>query len=363
MVGSVAALALLAVLLNPGLPASGRPHGVTLASVPAAPSLGNPTPLYTNISYASSVDGFSLAYGEILPVNYTPSKAYPLLVYFHGEGTVSSIVGGGSGDGLKEWNNSSYPTSKILSATVWNASTFHFIIIAPSPRSSEGFYTNSPCGGPEEQDTTDAILHEEKLRNVSKVFALGFSMGSLGGLSFVGHHASMFSGIAVTGTMTDAFEELADHLRPLSGLLTLTCGARPGATNLSVDRLFAYLSVLRFHPSNLSGIRLWASAGSDDVGAPDNPAFWPYLQVNDTLLNRTCLVASSLGEPANCTVPWRSLHLRSPGSYLYRFVYEIGGGHTLGQLEPADMFQFFLGRVGGGCFTSTFPPTVNTACP
>ncbi len=352
---------LLAVLLP--LPMPFTPGPVSSARITtAATSLGNTAPVYSNVTYNSSIDGFPLAYGEMLPINFSPSRSYPLLVYFHGEGNSTAIVPGGAGNGLGLWNNSSLPNYKILTKFVLNASTFHFLIIAPSPRSSEGFYTNSLCGGPEEQDVMDAIVHEESLRHILGLYALGFSMGSLGALSFVGHHPGMFKGVATTGTLTDAFEEVAYHPTLKSGLLTLDCGMVPSATNVSVDRLLTYLSVARFHPKNFSNVAIWVSAGGLDHGATNNLAYWPFLQVNFTFLTRSCLVASNYSEPANCTVPFAVLHTAAPSVFNYRFIFEPGAGHTLGQLEAQDMFQFFLGRSAGGCYTTTFPPTVNTPC-
>lgn len=344
------------------LPASARGSTHAEQLTVAGGSIGNTAPIYTNISYTASADGFPLSYGEMLPINYVPSKAYPLLVYFHGEGHSTGLVRGGSGDGLAGWNNSAFADSKTLIPLVHNASAYGYIIIAPSPRESEGFYTNSTCGGPEQQDTMDAIHLEESLRNVSGVYALGFSMGSLAALSLAGHEPGLFKAVAVTGTITDAFEEVAFKARPASGLVALDCGALPSAKNASVVRLMSYLSVLRFHPQNFSNIRLWMSAGGLDKGAPDNPTVWPFLQANDTMLTQSCLVAVKYAEPANCTRPIERLHTVTPTSYAWRFIYEPGAGHTLAQLEVVDMFVYFAAAEPGGCYTSTFPPTVNTVC-
>jgi len=353
----------LAVALLCALPlgTAARPPAAT---GPVAGSRGpSATPVYSSIPYNASTDGFPLAYGEILPAGYRPTISYPLLVYMRGEGNNSTIISGGAGDGLLGWNDTTKPYSNVLIPLVDNASMNHFIMIGPSPRSGQGFYTNSPCGGPEEQDTMDAILHEESLRHISSVYMLGYSMGSLGAISFVGHHASMFRGLALAGTLTDAFEEFAYHPSPWGGLASLTCGVLPSPTNTSVDALFSYLSVLRFHPQNFSGVRIWVAAGGNDKSATNNLAIWPWQQVNNTFVNSTCLVESTLGEPANCTNPIGHLHVRNPANYSFRFVFEPAAGHSLAQIDPSDMFRFLLGRELGGCVETTFPPAAFTACP
>ena len=347
----VAIGALLVVVVGPGTPEA-RAATAGVASMP---------PL-TNVSYNASTDGFPLSYAEILPTGYVSSQSYPLLVYLHGEGTTSAWVPGGAGNGLSGYQTDTRPGASTLRAIVSNASAFHVILIAPSPRSLQGFYTNSPCGGPEEQDTLDAIAHEESIRNVSSVYVLGFSMGSIAALSLAGHHAKMFSGVAVAGSFTDAFEEYAYQPRPSSGLLYISCGSRPSPTNASAAALFNYLSVARLAPHNFSGVRLWAATGGQDHGAPNNLTLWPFLQVNNTFLNSTCLVAASAGEPANCTTPFSSLHRLFPSRFAYRMLFEPLGTHVLTQFDPRDVFTFLTGREAGGCFTSTYPPSVLTAC-
>lgn len=337
------------------------PLAVPVARATSAPS-STASGTLTNISYNASTDGFKLSYGEILPTPYISSHKYPLLVYLHGEGNSTAWVSGGAGNGLTGYQTDTRPGAPTIRALVANASTFHFILIAPSPRSLQGFYTNSPCGGPQEQDTLDAIAHEQALRNISSVYLIGFSMGSIGALSLAGHHPRLFSGVAVAGTFTDAFEEFAYQPRPNSGLLALTCGARPSPTNSSVDSLFSYLSVTRFVPQNFSGMRLWAATGGKDHGAPNNLSLWGFQMVNNTFLNSTCLVASSYGEPANCTQPFAVLHTQFPTLYAYRVLYEPLGTHVITEFDPHDVFSFLSGRESGGCFTSTYPPTTLSVC-
>ena len=360
----ITTVALALVLLLTAAPAPAGDHRVVTAGfrtnevVPSATSL---TPV-VNYTYNASTDGFPLTYGEKLPAGFSSTKSYPLFVYLHGEGKNSSWIRGGAGTGLAFWLTDHSLDGNQLRKFLNNASAFGAIVIGPSPRSNTGFYTNSPCGGPEEQDTLDAIAAEEARHTISSVYLFGFSMGAFGAVALAGHHPGMFQGIALTGTFSDAFEEFAYRPGPGSGLLSLTCNAKPSATNTSALQVFEYLSVMRFHPQNFSGLRIWASTGGKDHGATNNGSLWPYFQVNNTFLNSTCLVASTVAEPANCTVPFRLLHAQHPTSYLYRMVYEAQAPHMLAQLDPVDIFDYLLGFESGGCFTSTYPPTVDTAC-
>jgi pimeloyl-ACP methyl ester carboxylesterase len=357
------ALGIAATLLLLVLPPVSADPLPPASSADSSSGVGSPVlPNPTNISYNASTDGFPLSYAEILPPHYNASRSYPLLVYLHGKGKSSTWVPGGSGNDLTGYQNLTDLAGIALREIVANASRFGFILIAPSPRSATGYYTNSPCGGPEAQDTLDAIAHEKALRNVTKVYLLGFSMGSLGAISLAGHDPGMFAGIAVAGTITDAFEDFAH--RPLgdTGLTSLTCNVVPSPSNTTTVQVFEYLSVMRFVPTNFSSLRIWISTGALDTSATNNATIWPYLEANDTFLTSTCLVASAYGEPANCTQPFTALHRSSPSAYPFRFVYEANGTHLLYQFDPLDVFEFLLGHEPGGCFDSTFPPTTFTRC-
>jgi pimeloyl-ACP methyl ester carboxylesterase len=363
-VGPVGAVALVAVLLVTALPAAPTAHHLQGAASESS-SLVTPSaslPPVVNYTYNSSTDGFPLIYGEKLPVGFSASQPHPLIVYLHGEGKNSSWVRGGAGTGLAFWLTDHSLDGAALRKFLANASAFNAIVIGPSPRSNTGMYANSPCGGPEEQDTIDAIAVEKTRRNISDVYLFGFSMGSFGAITIAGHHPGLVKGIAVTGTFTDAFEEFAYRPGPGSGLMYIACNARPSTSNATTVQLFSYLSVLRFHPQNFSGIRIWASSGGKDHGATNNGSLWPYFHVNNTFQNSTCLVASAYAEPANCTLPFRLLHAQNPSAYAYRTVYEAQAPHMLAQLDAIDIFQYLFGLESGGCFTSTYPPTVLAPC-
>jgi pimeloyl-ACP methyl ester carboxylesterase len=354
-------VALVLLMAIPPLSARSLPTLGTASSL--AGILPDSTTVY-NVSYKSSVDGFPLSYAEILPAGYTNSTSWPLLVYMHGEGTSSAWVRGGSGNGLTNYLKQVSEQGLTLRSMVANASADGFLIIAPSPRSAEGFYTNSVCGGPEQQDTMDAILHEEALRNVSSIYLIGFSMGSLAALSFAGHYPGLVKGLAVSGTITDAFQETNYHPKQTDGLNTLVCGHLPSTGNATSIALYAYLSVLRLHPQNFSGIKVWMSAGGKDTNAPNNPTiFKNFLMANDTMLTYTCSIAKSENEPANCTMPLANLTAAQPSNYSYRFVYEPLGQHLIDQFDMADVFEYWLGDLGAGCYDANFPPTTLTACP
>lgn len=357
MVLSLLVLVLVAVPL-------GSPGAATTTVPPGATSGSRTFGTMTNISYTSSVDGFPLSYEEVLPAHFRGNVNHSLLVYLHGAGSSSAIVRGGSGNGLTgSYLSNVTLAGRTLNELLVNASSFGFIVIAPSPRSAQGFYTNSTCLGPEEQDTVDAIHHEETIRHIQGVYALGDSMGSIAALSLAGHRHGLLLGVAITGTITDAFEEFAYHPSPGSSLVAPTCGREPSATNVTAQRTFAYLSVVRFDPNNFSGVRLWVAAGSLDRDTPNNASRWPFEMANDTFLNSSCLVASTYGEPTNCTEPFSTLHLVNATAFVYRFFYEPTATHLIAQLDPKDMFDFFGSRLGGGCLETTFPPTVLGACP
>ncbi len=329
------------VALGPTAPPSRT--GLVLAQARTAAS----PPPTDNESYTSSVDGFPLSYLEWLPAGYAASQSYPLAVFLHGVGTSTTWVRGGIGGAVD-----------MTTSLVDNASKDGFILISINTRSAEGFYVNSPCGGPQEQDVLDAIAHESSLRHLSHIYLIGFSMGSLGVLSLAGHHPGMFTAVATAGTISDIFETVdyneATGSAP-TGLFYDECGAYPSPQNTSVDRVWSFLSVLRFHPENFSGIPLFVSGGGQDTRAPNNFYRWPYANVNNTFVNTTCQVAADLGEPANCTVTIPTLAKADPSAYSWVDLYEPDAPHSTGQLPGASVFGFFLGQVSSGYYVSTFP--------
>jgi pimeloyl-ACP methyl ester carboxylesterase len=348
----VAVIGVLVLLLAAGLPLAGAvgPRAAAASgngTRSAGRPMAGPMPPTDNVSYNSSVDGFPLSYLEWLPAGYSASSTYPLAVFLHGVGQSSAPVRGGIG-GIVD----------ISSGLVDNASSSGFLLIALNTRSSSGFYVNTPCGGPQEQDVLDAITHEASLRHVSHVYLIGFSMGSLGAFSIAGHHPGLISGIATAGTITDIYETIAydsqTHSEP-SGLFDAMCGAHPSPTTPSVDRVWTYLSVLRFEPENFSGVPLFVASGGMDTRAPNNFLDWNYANVNNTFVNSTCVVVAGEGEPANCTVTIPSLANATPGSYRWLDVFEPDGTHSAQQLPAAAVFSFFLGTIQGGYYASGFP--------
>ena len=323
-------------------PRSGRAADLPGSQLPeAAP------PPTNNISFASSVDQFPLSYYEWLPAGYSDSATYPIAVFLHGVGTQSAWVRGGVG-GLVD----------ITPSLADNASAYGFILLALNTRSSDGFYVDSPCGGPQQQDVLDAIAHESSLRHVGSVFLIGFSMGSLGSFSIAGHHLIPIAGVATAGSISDIYETIAFNRVTRSdpaGLYYAMCGGYPSPSNASVGRVWTYLSVLRFHPQNFSGIPLFVTGGGNDERAPNNFALWPYANVNSTFVNSTCAVASALGEPPNCTT---TLHDLSPGGtapYRWLDLYEPAAPHSTNQLPGSAVFSFFLDRISGGYYVSSYP--------
>jgi hypothetical protein len=347
-------LGVLLVASFPGVLASPPTHSERPADAPGAdrPNDLPPPPPGNNISYASSLDAWPLSYLEWLPASYSAAASYPLAVFFHGIHSSNGFIRGGAG-GLTD----------ISDALTQNASSNGFILISLNTRTLDGFYINSPCGGSQEQDALDAIAHESALRHVSAVYLIGFSMGSAGVLFLAGHHPGMFAGIATAGTISDIYETTAYNIATGAeslGLFNDECGDGPSPANRSIDAVWTSLSVLRFAPQNFSGTALFVTGGGDDLRAPNNFDRWNFANVNNTFVNSTCNVVTSMGEPAGCTVTIPTLSVQDPPAYRWLDLYEPYAPHSAQQLPGAAVFSFFLGQQAGGYFVSTYPGDVLT---
>jgi pimeloyl-ACP methyl ester carboxylesterase len=347
--GVVVLLALL-MALPPGFPPA-RPGAGSADIAPAViyPAQANYT--LATVDYNSSVDGFPLSYSEILPLNYSPSQTYPLAIELHGIDTSGStpLPGG-------------YPTP-VTNSTADAAVAAGFIEIVINTRTSDGFFVNSKYDGPQAQDVLDAIAHEESIRHIGKLYIFGFSMGSMGALSIGLNHPGMFAGIGAVAAFSDDFE-LEGRVQYLGNTALVNAGLLPTGglwpnSSSYAQGIFEELSPLRFHPENASGVRMWFAGGANDVFATNNQSFWPYEQANATVLDSTCLVESSLGEPANCTIPLAALRAEDPADYSYRYVFEPNGIHDYALLNATDMFEYFSGQLPPGEFWGYFPdPTL-----
>ena len=304
-----------------------------------------------NISYSSSVDKFSLSYLQWLPSGFSASHSHTLVVFLHGMGTTTNRVRGGIGG------------NTIPPNLVTGASAAGVILISLNTRTTSGFYADTACGGPQEQDVLDAINHEKSLEKVSSVVLAGFSMGTVGALEIAATHASLVSGIALAGPLTDLFEEQAYLGAPIPQLQADLCGQYPAPGNTSTIAFYKSLSPLRFAPTNFSSIPIYITAGGLDTRAPNNFGLWPYAMANSTVVNSSCRFASSAGEPSGCTTTLSSLAKAHPGQYRFRFVYEGRAVHSATQIAPDDLFDFLGGTVGTGLFVANFPPTVIAPAP
>ena len=308
----------------------------------------------TRVPYSSSVDRFSLSYLEWLPAKYNPTLSTPLVVFLHGLGAGTARVIGGIG-GIA-----------VPDTVIDNASSASMILISLNTRTASGFYANTPCGGPQEQDVLDAIAHEKALHRISSVYLLGFSMGTVGAYSIAGHHPGLVSGIGVVAGISDLFEQLGyaqqNHAFPTQ-IQADFCGKLPSKLNASVQREVAYLSVARFAPQNFSGIPIYAVAGAADASVPNNFAHWPYAETNSSFVNSTCVTSSRFGEPSNCTTTFWSLAKLSPSSFSFRFVWEAAGIHSVVALPAGDFFAFLKGTVKPAFLSAGFPPTKLTLLP
>lgn len=302
---------------------------------------GNPSGAFTTQYYRSSVDGTLLSYYEWLPASYSPSTHSPLLLYLHGKGA--------QGDQL-------YQDPDGVS-TITDALAAGYIVISLNTRNPGGFYVNSPYTGPEQQDVLDAIAHEKQLRAVSSLWVFGVSMGTMGAYSLAEHFPGLVKGIGVVATCPDLYEVQAykiatNRSSDLDYFLNTTGGYLANQSAYAAAETY-YLSAFRYYPQNLSNVRLYAVQGGNDTDCPNNPDIWGFQQANNTLLNSTCLVATNLDEPAQCTTPFASLEQKYPTRYHYRYVYVPTGIHTLDILDPLDMLAFFAGTVPTGVYWAT----------
>jgi PKD repeat protein len=345
---------LLGVLL--GLPAAPPPTPVPRASSPIAslpPSLagfplGSPD-AYQIVNYESSVDQTRLSYLEWLPAQFNSSRTYPLAVFLHGLG---------------------YDASELLLLSggleaIQNASANGFLLISIQTRTPAGAYVNSPYTGPQEQDVLDAVAHEETIRhvNASAVYLFGSSMGTIGAYSIAGHHPGLIRGIGAIAECPESF--MGGYYHYLIGvggsILSTTDGLLPNQSAQALG-LFYYMDATRYFPQNLSHVLLYAAQGGDDDRCPNNPHLFGYQQSNNTFLNSTCLIVANWSQPANCQTPFSRLSQEVPGSYLWRYVYEPTGDHSLNDLNSADMFAFWTGAVPTGLYCAS-EGGVPTDCP
>lgn len=318
---------------------------VALPALSLAPTAiaGPVAPGYDHVAYLSSVDGFNLSYDEYLPAGFSNGSTYPLVLYLHGAGSSTTPVPGGT----NQWQ-SVVTAATVDGATergiIQNASAYGYILAILNTRTSAGFFANTKCGGPQEQDVLDAIASEQSRHSISNVSLIGFSMGGMGAFAVAGHNPGLIRAIAVAAVASDIYEDYA-YLekggRPASHDIQENldnCGVQPSPKNQTVDEsFFDYLSP-RFYTQNFSGIRVWGSGGGRDVEIPDNLGTWPYLEANASFVNSSCRYEPKLGEPSGCTTNWPSLNATL---FPYRFDFEPRATHDMDQLVPAQIFAFW----------------------
>lgn len=343
---------IVVTLTMPSAPASGpRPEPrAAIAPADAGPRQ-NGTANCTLVNFTSSVDAFPLSYFECLPAGFSNASGYPLAVFLHGLNESANTPQ--RGGYLTDFNTSWAPI----------ASSWGFILLIVNTRTGDGFFINSPYTGPQEQDVWDAIHSEESRRSIASLYLFGSSMGTMGTFLIAGETPSAFAGIGAVLSFSDYFEEydyLASGVR--GGNLTATAlaaidgGALPNAS-ATARAMWLALSGPRFDPQNFSSLREYIVHGANDLASPNNPGLWPYQQANDTVLNRSCLVAVDVGEPSNCTQPLTVLHALDPTGFDFRYVYEPAGVHTTDELNLTDMFAFWAGRVAPGIYWASMSGT------
>ncbi len=381
--GALVALAVGAVVVVAGLAALSGPW----RSAPPSGSSGGglPPTNYTVVPYQSSVDGFSLSFDEWLPNGFSAARSYPLIVYLHGQQDTSGkwFAGGLTSELVQALGNASDPTDRATVESLINATRAQpAILIALNSRSGSGWYIDSPCGGPQEQDVLDAIAIEKERHAIGAVYLMGESMGTEGTLFVASQNPGLFSGIAVVAPVTDLFEDVAyrmtlanDPQDPWANISIqakahLFCGVLPGTGNASqrqVALMFQNMSPLRFSPESFAGIPIYMTAGGLDDRAPNNVSIWaPWMNANNSLVNATCNYAPQLGEPepSSCsTETFETLHRANPTRYTFRFVWEPQATHAITQLDPSDLLGFWFGGLPGGYYLGAPSSPVVTPAP
>lgn len=296
------------------------------------------------VQYTSSVDGASLSYDVWEPPNYSAARTYVFLLFLHGVESTNEC--------------SNVPDYAGGASMISAANGAGWIVGSLCTRVTDGWYVNSPTTGPEETDVLDAIAHEKTLTHISAVYLVGMSMGGAGALSIATNHPSLFAGVGAVATCADMYEETSYYFHAHGvlppGFDKVTGGANslPGPGSIGAG-LEYHLSSFRFYPENLSGLRMYLTAGGDDQTCIDNTAFWPWMQANDTVLTSSCNVATDGSEPSNCSTPIASLASSHPGEFECRFVYEPTAPHTFDQLDGTDLVDFFLGETPTGTYSAT----------
>jgi pimeloyl-ACP methyl ester carboxylesterase len=365
----------LAVLLYVNLSTPRHPGG--LGGPPGSP--GN----YTVISYTSTVDSYPLSYDEWLPSGYSSQDSYPLIIYLHGQQDTSGawFPGGLTSDLVLALTGP--PADRMAADALVNASQAQgAILMAINTRSGSGWYINSPCGGPQQQDVLDAIHHEMSLRHVTSLYLMGESMGTEGTLYTASQHPGMFAGIAVIAPVTDLFEDVAYRIAiannpnepwaevSIQAKAHLFCGSLPGTANASqvaVARVFQNMSPLRFNPTAFQNVAIYLTSGGVDDRAPNNVSIWAdWMNANNTFVNATCHYAPELGEPVppSCSSQtMESFHRQDPSAYRFRYIFEPHGAHSISQLNPSDLFAFWFDGAAGGYYLGAPLSTVVTPAP
>jgi pimeloyl-ACP methyl ester carboxylesterase len=368
---------LLAIVVVVSLVAAGFLGTGIVWTKTSSPVIKGPIPPtnYSIVYFESSVDGFSLSYSEWLPSDFSPARSYPLVVYLHGQQDTSGrwFSGGLTSDLVQSLTNATDVADRETANALINATRSHdAILIALNSRSGSGWYINSPCGGPQEQDVLDAIAFERALRPVSHVYLMGESMGTEGTLFVASQNPGLFAGVAIVAPVTDLFQDVYYRMTlasnpqdpwasiSIQAKAHLFCGVLPGTENSSqeaVARMFQNMSPLRFNPAAFLNVPIYVTAGGLDNRAPNNVTIWSqWMNANNTFVNATCNFVPQLGEPPPpfcSTQTFEVLHRANPSGYAFRYVYEPQSGHAVSQLPPDDLLGFWLGALPGGYYLGT----------
>jgi hypothetical protein len=335
--------------------------------------------LYNTVPFTTTINSTTLAYEEWLPPAFDNASTYPLMVFLQGSAGESTVwtAGGVTSQIILDLNETDWEGTD-LQDIIRTGTADGYIIITVNERTGAGFFANSlgVCaannrtvgGGPQENDTLNAIESERSRHRIGQIFLLGFNMGSAGALALAASNPGMFASVATAGTITDVFSAFFYRQANLDStnsdlnwtnasyatMLNFTCHVTPSPTNTSVDAIYDYLSPLRLDPTAFANVPLYVVSGGLDARAPNDAEWSDYLNVNDTFVESTCQTFP--GEPANCTIPLAALHRAHPTEYKFRDIYEPSAGDTYGQFNATDVFAWFAGTAPEGFYQADHYP-------
>jgi predicted peptidase len=125
------------------------------------------------------VDGIAYRYQVFVPADYTPAKAWPVLLFLHGSGERGD-------DGLKQ------TTVGLPSAIRYDRSRFPMIVVMPQARADARWYGANARQAMAALEAASAEFHGD----ADRTYLSGLSMGGQGAWLLAAQHPDRFAAIA-----------------------------------------------------------------------------------------------------------------------------------------------------------------------